>query len=148
MRRSSPASKGQQIAQAMASAGMGAVGDVLGFLDACPDAAPELIDLIVEEGRRKKPRERLLERYLMMLAHALEFIRYRVERDLAEGHGQVEAVRQRILAYGRAGDLEPAMLLAILGQFGNAKLDVGDELQGFMAELLQTRFGAEAGDAR
>jgi hypothetical protein len=144
MRRSSSASKGQQIAQAMASAGIGAVDDVLGFLDSCPDAAPELIELIVKEGRRKKPRERLLERYLMMLAHALEFIRYQVERDLAEGHGQVEAVRQRILAYGRVGELEPAILLAILGQFGNAKLDVGGELQGFMAELLQTRFGAEA----
>jgi hypothetical protein len=145
MRRSSSARKGQQVAQAIASVGMGAAGDVLGFLDACPDAAPDLIDLIVEEGRRKKPRERLLDGYLMMLAHALEFIRYRVERDIAEGRGQIETVRQRILAHGRAGDLDPAMLLAILGQFGNAKLDVGDELQGFMAELLQTRFGAEAG---
>ena len=143
MRRSS-ALKSQQIAQAIASTGMGAAGDVLGFLDACPDAAPDLIDLIVEEGRRKRPRERLLDTYLLMLAHALEFIRYRVERDLAAGHGQAEAVRQRILAYGRAGELEPAMLLAILGEFGNAKLDIGGELQGFMAELLHARFGAEA----
>ena len=36
------------------------------------------------------------------------------------------------------------MLLAILGEFGNAKLDIGGELQGFMAELLHARFGAEA----
>ena len=145
MKRSSPANRGQHVAQAMSSASMGEVGDVLSFLDACPEAAPELIDLIVEEGHRKKPRERLLEGYLTMLAHALEFIRYRVERDMAEARGQVETVRQRILAHGRAGDLDPAMLLTILGQFGNAKLDVGDELRGFMAELLQTRFGAEAG---
>ena len=117
MRRSS-ALKSQQIAQAIASTGMGAAGNVLGFLDACPDAAPDLIDLIVEEGRRKRPRERLLDTYLLMLAHALEFIRYRVERDLAAGHGQAEAVRQRILAYGCAGELEPAMLLAILGEYG------------------------------
>src|SRR5512134_4184284 len=98
MKRASPAGKGPQIAQAIASAGMGGVADVLGFLDACPEAAQELIDLIVEEGRRKKPRERLLEGYLVMLAHALEFIRYRLERDITEARGELEAVRQRILA--------------------------------------------------
>lgn len=145
MRRSSSAKRGQHVAQAMSSAFMEEVGDALGFLDACPEAAPELIDLIVEESRRRKPREQLLDGYLMMLTHALEFIRYRVERDMADARGQLEAVRQRILAHGHAGKLDPAMLLAILGQFGNAKLDVGDALQGFMAETLQTRFGAEAG---
>ena len=36
MRRSPSARKGQQVAQAIASVGMGAAGDVLGFLDACP----------------------------------------------------------------------------------------------------------------
>jgi hypothetical protein len=117
---------------------------VLDFLDASPDAAPDLIDLIVEEGRRKRPRERLLDTYLLMLAHALEIIRYQVERDLAAGHCQAETVRQRILAYGCAGELEPAMLLAILGEFGNAKLDIGGESQGFMAELLHAGFGPEA----
>lgn len=145
MKRTAAPGKGPHTAHATALAEIGGMGDVLGFLDACPEAAAELIDLIAQEGRRKKPREHLLEGYLTMLAHALEFIRYRVERDIAEAGGQLEAVRQRILAHSHAGALEPAMLLAILGQFGNAKLDVGDALQGLMAELLQTHFGANAG---
>ena len=115
MRRSSPASKGQQVAQAIASASMGGVGDVLGFLDACPDAAPELIDLIVEEGRRKKPRERLLEGYLMMLAHALQLsvTEWSVtSRDMAKSRRSGSAFSHT----AAPAIWTPAMLLAILGQ--------------------------------
>ncbi len=49
----------------------------------------------------------------------------------------VDAVRQRLLAIGGAGQVEPALVLMILREFSIAKLDPGPELRKLMEHLME-----------
>lgn len=122
---------------------------VVEFLDHNPEAVLPLIDLLVAEGRKKRPNDKLTTAYAWMLTYGLEFIRYRVERNQAAGLQLAEAVRQRILQ--RAGEelFDPALLMIVLGPFKQAKLEIGEELQQLMARVTEeaSRDPAYAADA-
>ena len=91
------------------------------FLEEQPEAALDLIDMLLAEAAKKRHKEALLTAYAFLIGQALEFARYRVESGQAEAAALVEAVRQRLLAAGEAGRVEPEVLLMVLREFTTAK---------------------------
>jgi hypothetical protein len=106
-------------------------------LEAQPEAVLDVLDMLLTEWRRKRRNEALVAAYGYMLGQALEYTRYGVEGGVAQAAESVEAVRQRLLAAGRDGQIEPALLLMILREFATAKLDPGPELRALMDRLTE-----------
>jgi len=72
-----------------------------------------------------------------MLGQALEYARYAVEGGFTQAAELVDAVRQRLLAVGRDGQVEAALVLMVLREFASAKLDPGPELRALMERLAE-----------
>lgn len=110
---------------------------VVDFLDQHPEAVLSLVDLLVREGQKKRPSQKLLTAYAWMLSYGLEFIRYRVDRNMAAGHELADSVRQHILQLADQRPIDPGLLMILLGQFTQAKLEIGDELQQLMVRTTE-----------
>jgi hypothetical protein len=125
-------------------------GAAVAFLDEHPDAVPSLVDLIVAEGAKKRPSDKLLGAYVWMLTYGLESIRYRVDRNLPLGEAQADAVRNRILQLSEERSVGPGLLMMLLGQFKQAKLDIGEALQNLMVRVAEqaTQVRASGEDVR
>jgi hypothetical protein len=108
---------------------------VLRAIEAQPEAALDLLDMLISEGRKKRRNEALITAYGTMLGQALEFTRYAVEGGFPQASELVDAVRQRLLAVGKDGQVEPALVLMVLREFASAKLDPGPELRDLMDKL-------------
>lgn len=106
-------------------------------LEAQPEAAFDLLEMLLAEAGKKRRNERLVTAYGHMLGQALEYARYAAEGGLARAAETVDAVRQRLLAAGREGRVEPALLLMVLREFAAAKLDPGPELRALMDTLTE-----------
>ncbi|MCW2242513.1 hypothetical protein [Azospirillum canadense] len=119
-------------------------------IDQMPDAAEQLVDLVIAEARRKKPNARLIDAFALLLGHALETLRYGVERRLPDALARADALRGTLRRLGRDGTLGPETMVTILGQFAAAKLDPGDELRNVMADVMEeagaTSGGADVGE--
>ncbi len=105
------------------------------FLETQPEAALDLLDMLLAEARKKRRSEELVAAYGTMFGQALEFIRYAVEGGSTQAADLVEAVRQRLLAVGKDGKAEAALVLMVLREFASAKLDPGPELRELMERL-------------
>ena len=116
-------------------------------LEAHPAAVLDLIEMLVTEGRKTRPNEQLVAAYVYMIGQALEFIRMDLENGQASARELAEAVRRALLQAGTSGRAEPTLLMMILMQFPNAKLDPGAELQRLMADLFE-QIGLEQGAGR
>ncbi|WP_210253274.1 hypothetical protein, partial [Microvirga tunisiensis] len=106
-------------------------------LGAQPEAILDLIEMLVTEGRKAKPNQQLVAAYVYMIGQALEFIRMDLENGRASARELADAVRRALLQAGTSGRVEPTLLMMILMQFSNAKLDPGAELQRLMADLFE-----------
>jgi hypothetical protein len=106
-------------------------------LEAQPEAVLDLIEMLVTEGRKAKPNQQLVAAYVYMIGQALEFIRMDLENGRASARELADAVRRALLQAGTSGRVEPTLLMMILMQFSNAKLDPGAELQRLMADLFE-----------
>jgi hypothetical protein len=107
------------------------------LLEASPEAALGLIELLLAEGRRKRPNQKLISACVFLFGQALEYLRYGVEAGHGEARSLVDAVSAKLLTAGRAGEMEPALLLLLLSEFATAKLEPGEELRTLMIELLE-----------
>ena len=105
-------------------------------LAATPDHVFDLVDLMAEEGARKRPDSDLICAYALLLVHGLELLRYDVERHLPATVALVGRLRAHLLARGAKGRIDSATLLTVLQQFAAAKLDMGDELRELMQRLI------------
>ncbi|MBV9748764.1 MAG: hypothetical protein JO157_08110 [Acetobacteraceae bacterium] len=114
------------------------------YLEARPEAVLDLLDMLLAEARRKRRDEKLITAYGYMIGQALEYTRYGVEGGFTQAAELADAVRQRLLAAGREGQVEPALLLMILREFASAKLDPGPELRGLMERLADGMAAAGA----
>ncbi len=127
-------------------------------LQKTPDAIPELIEILLQAERepeaprgkgagKNAKRARLSEEdvfmYAHLLVHALEELRYEVDRSRQDAMAQVESLRRYLLEAGRRPGVNANMFLLILQQFGAAKLDIGPELRG-LAEHVLGNLAAEA----
>jgi hypothetical protein len=116
-------------------------------LEAQPEAILDLIEMLVTEGRKARPNQQLVAAYVYMIGQALEFIRMDLENGQASARELADAVRRALLQAGTSGRVEPTLLMMILMQFSNAKLDPGAELQRLMADLFE-QTGLEQGAGR
>ncbi len=107
------------------------------FLELHPGSVLDLIEMLSDEGRKKRPSDKLISAYAYMIGRALEFARYAVEAGRAQATELADAVRRRVLDLGTSGQVEPALLMMILREFSAAKLDPGAELRGLMASLME-----------
>ena len=107
------------------------------FLASQPEAALDLLDMLAGEAGKKRPNEKLVTAYLFMIGQALEFARYAVEGGRAEAGTLVDSFREQLAAMGKAGQVEPALLMMILREFASAKLDPGPELRGVMDRAME-----------
>jgi hypothetical protein len=105
------------------------------FLGLQPQAALDLLELMVAEAGKKRRNEKRVTAYAYMIGQALEFTRYGMEAGDTEAAELAENVRERLLAIGKGGQIEPPLLLLILSQFATAKLDPGPQLRELMGHL-------------
>ena len=113
-------------------------------LEAHPDAVLDLIEMLFTEGRKTRPNEKLVSAYGYMIGQALEFIRIAAENGQASAQELADAVRLTLLQAGTSGLVQPILLVMILMEFANAKLDPGADLQHLMANLFE-QIGLEKG---
>jgi hypothetical protein len=116
-------------------------------LEATPEAALGLVELLLAEGRRKRRNQKLISACVFLFGQALEYLRYGIEAGHGEACAQVDAVCARVLAAGRTGDMEPALLLLLLSEFATAKLEPGEDLRALMIGLLEQNADQSAADA-
>src|SRR4051795_5971258 len=113
-------------------------------LEAHPEAVLDLIEILLTEGRKTRPNEKLVSAYVYMIGQALEFIRMAAENGQASAQELADAVRLTLLQAGTSGLVQPILLVMILMEFANAKLDPGADLQHLMANLFE-QIGLEKG---
>lgn len=103
-----------------------------------PGSSLLLLDLIISETGKKRPKDAVVSAYILMLGAVLEQRRYQIERHHAEADQEVAELRRHILAAGRAGRLQPGILTLVLRQILAAKLELGAEVQAMMASLAES----------
>ena len=113
-------------------------------LEAHPEAVLDLIEMLLTEGRKTRPNEKLVSAYVYMIGQALEVIRIAVENGQASAQELADAVRRALLQAGASGLVQPVLLVMILMEFVDAKLDPGADLQRLMANLFE-QIGSEQG---
>ncbi len=147
MARSNPLTMlAKHVAADLASGGPGeGVAMAMAVLDRLPDAAEQLIDLIVAEGRRKRPDGGMIEAFAMMLGQALESLRFGVEGDDAGASARLDGLRGRLVTLVDTDAVDPDILLLVVRQFTIAGLDPGDGLRDRVAERLGAVGGPEDG---
>ncbi len=115
-------------------------------LEGQPDAALDLVELTLAEAAKKRPNQKLISAYTFLFGQTLETLRYRIEAGHGDARALADTVRGRLLAAGRNGEAEPTSLLLLLGEFGPAKLDPGDDLRELMTGLLSDSTEPLAGE--
>ena len=113
-------------------------------LEAHPEAVLDLIEMLLTEGRKTRPNEKLVSAYVYMIGQALEFIRIAQENGQAPAQELADSVRLTLLQAGASGLVQPVLLVMVLMEFANAKLDPGADLQHLMANLFE-QIGLERG---
>src|SRR3954467_2200212 len=113
-------------------------------LEAHPEAVLDLIEMLFTEGRKTRPNEKLVSAYVHMIGQALEVIRMALENGQAPAQELTDSVRLTLLQAGASGLVQPVLLVMVLMEFANAKLDPGAELQHLMANLFE-QIGLERG---
>src|SRR4051794_14835693 len=79
-------------------------------LQADPEAVLDLIEMLLVEGRKTRPNEKLVSAYVYMIGQALEFIRMAAENGQASAQGLADAARQILLQAGTSGLVQPVLL--------------------------------------
>src|SRR3954469_18380691 len=113
-------------------------------LEAHPEAILDLIEMLLAEGRKTRPNEKLVSAYVYMIGQALEFIRMAAENGQASAQELADAVRRTLLQAGTSGLAQPVLLVMVLMELANATLDPGADLQRLMANLFE-QIGLEKG---
>lgn len=133
------------VAADMASERLGAATQCsMHALDEEPEHVLDLADLLANEGKKKRPRDKLIGGYAFLLAHGLEMLRYAVDREDAAAIALVDRLRQHLIAAVEAGRVTPPVLLLILHQFAAAKLEMGDDLRNLMQTMMENDSDARA----
>lgn len=92
----------------------------------------EMVEDMIVAGAKRKPDTDTIDMALMVLAPALEELRYGVEAKRSESLGLADELRAMLLKAHGSGRLATPLLHTILSQFAIAKLDIGDALRQAM----------------
>ncbi|TAN71020.1 MAG: hypothetical protein EPN20_04985 [Magnetospirillum sp.] len=99
-----------------------------GVMEQAPELVLDLLGLMVAENGKKRPNQPFLTAFGFLMGPGLEFLRYGLDRSSPEAAVTMAELERRLLELGRAGRLDPALLLVVLEQYGTAKLPPGDGL--------------------
>ena len=110
-------------------------------LETEPSCVFDLIELLTTEGAKKRPDHNMAGAYGFLLAKALEFLRYGVERNNRDDIALVEQVRASLLKRGRSKQITPETLQIVLQTFAVAKLEMGNDLRELLQELALSASG-------
>ena len=105
-------------------------------IEAAPEIAADLIELIIKEGTKKRPDDDVIAAYGFLLTYGLEQLRFAVEREDATAITLADTLRTTLLHAGLNGRISPPLLLLVLHQFAAAKLEMGDPLRDLMQRLM------------
>jgi hypothetical protein len=121
---------GKVVAADIASGEMGRAAQVIiGTLEKQPERVIDIIDGLIAKGAAPEPDEDLIAADLLIIGHLLEIFRYGVEAGHAAEIALADRVREQLCAANAEGRIDANLLLLILTQFSEAKLDVGDTLR-------------------
>lgn len=115
--------------------GMGRMASAI--MEQAPELVFDLLDLMVAENARKRPNQGLVTAFGFMLGQGIEVLRYGLDRASPDAAATVAELERRLLEMGRAGRLDPALLLVVLQHYGAAKLSPGDGLRELMGGLME-----------
>ncbi|MEO5373415.1 MAG: hypothetical protein H7840_03955 [Alphaproteobacteria bacterium] len=133
---------GRQVAKEMASGQMGETARGLAeLLGDDPQVVHDLLDLMVKEGRKKKPSSRLIDAYGFMMGQSLETQRFRMEHGFDAATESIARLRTKLVDLVQGGELEPSLGLMIARVFAVAKVDLGTEMRDSMAALMESEAG-------
>jgi hypothetical protein len=135
---------GKLVAREIATGRMGEgsrmVGDVLA---SGPDCVHLVVDLLLAEGRKKRPDERIMMAFGVMIGIALDVLRMHMENHQLGAKQTVASLTAKLAEGARTGSIDPLILLLVGQQFAAAKLDIGDELRNAMGGLFDELAGVE-----
>ena len=109
-----------------------------------PELTADLLVLITKEGAKKRPNDNVVSAYCFLLGHALEQVRYAVDRKSPDGIALANDLRRILLAAGAGGRISGPVMLLVLHLFAAAKLEMGDELRDLMQRMMEADADARA----
>ena len=107
-------------------------------IEQSPDLATELLALLIKEGENQKTDDALISAYSFLLGHALEQVRYGVDRGAPYSIALAEDLRQSLFDAGTDKHVSAPLMQLVLTLFVNAKLELGDELRDVMQRLMES----------
>lgn len=109
-------------------------GGAVAWLEEHPESTLDLLELLVKEASRKKPKPELLEACFFLLGQGLEFLRYRMESGRKDGEALVLELQEHLVL--QAPHLPSLVILRILQEFTRAKLLIVEALRQQFTEML------------
>jgi hypothetical protein len=102
-----------------------------------PELAANLLALVIKEGGKKRPDDSVLSACGFLLGHALEQVRYAVDRKSPDGLALASELRRALSTAAACGQVSPPIMLLVLHLFAAAKLDMGDGLRDLMQRMME-----------
>ena len=109
------------------------------FMMEDPYAVLDVVGLVQEAAKRKRPNQALIHAYAYMFSCGLEVLRYQTERDLEWAEDLVDDVRNLLERLGESGAIDPGLMMLLLNGFIEAQLEPGDALTRLLGELTLDR---------
>lgn len=139
------AEMGKLVAADIASGEMGRAAQVIiGTLEQQPERVTDIIDGLIAKGAAPEPDEDLIAADLLIICRLLDIIRYGVEAGHAAEMALADRVREQLCAANAEGRIDANLLLLILTQFSEAKLDVGDRLRAAILRSVEAKVAEKA----
>ena len=113
-------------------------------IGAAPELAGDLIELLIKEGAKKRPNDELISAFSYLLGHALEQLRYAVDRESPDAIAFVGILRAGLFEAAISARVMPPILLLVLHQFASAKLEMGNELRQVMQSMVEADTASRA----
>jgi hypothetical protein len=101
------------------------------------DGPAGLLEELFAEGRRKQPRDQIIEACTRILVSVLDELRIAAGNGDTGASAILEGVREALDAEVEAGGVDPGMLLIVARAFAQAGLDPGAVLQDAMAAKME-----------
>ena len=113
-------------------------------VEAAPELAGDLVELLIKEGAKKRPSDEIISAYSFLLGHALEQLRYAVDRESPDALAFVGGLRTGLFEAALSARVTPPILLLILHQYASAKLEIGHELRQLMQSMVEADTDSQA----
>ncbi len=101
------------------------------------NSAIELLELALEETAKEQSKKSLFDSFAFLFGQALEALRFDIEAGYKIASEIADSVRKRLVTESESGSSDPSILLFLAQCFGDAKLDLGEELRGAVEHLIE-----------